>query len=985
MFELCMCQKKISSLALSSFAEFADRLCALYNNLSQVKITPWDPDNTVHIDEIYTQLCWLRDDKRPGGIKQEKLADYCDIFKGNRRKPNPDRILVYGRPGIGKSTFAQKISIDWARGKKEILKKFDLLLMIPLRNVCESKTFHDILKEAKLFSVEDQRLTGSLHTYIRQHKDKVLLVLDGFDEYSAGTPSPVFDIWKGDELRECVVILTTRPIKEDEVKRFSKVQFQIRGFDSAQIKEFSMKFLNSQKEVEVFLSYIRKHKLEEIAEIPLLLLMLCLVWKEKDREGLPESRVYLYSDFIQTLCNHMAAKDGEGTVNSIEDFNDELIQVGELAFNALLTNSLEFDFEHLPNEFSSSRLIRAGVIQIVKLFCARPKKVVAFLHKSIQEFLAAWFVIHKLIPSAINSLSSMTAIDSTEKAVAMVEVLKFVSQWSLEGSSAVLRHLESLKKKQSPSKQSSLETLFLEDLSDDQEKLLELNLECFTETPVLAKVEAYPLLLKSTCGVLVISDTMLHLLTEDHVLKSKVLPNHVLFNFRQQPSKKQRDYVASIMDDLDALVVTASGERKASDLVRKLSKFEILTSLFLRRREDKMFLQFTQVAGIDVRILNKLTLPSPNPPQDSSHNQRHDEETTTKMNCQTSQHCFSLAKKIEIDEIEDGDEFIGVISNAVALLESPQEITLRSSEKSFEPHQIERLAKGMNITKCLQRLRLHRMSLNEQSSTIIASALHQASNLQELLLSENPLGSSVSCLAENLQHVQQLETLELSGVLMDEQAFSNLATSLSFVPLLKVLSVSRNNLGPSITVLADNLNSVRGLTHLELSQTQMDEEGATALSSGLRSLAKLEVLDISHNSLGSAVTAIAEHLRRTPCLTELNVTNTKMGCDEATAVANSLKYLQNLRMLSVGFNPLGRGVCVLVQHLTKAPKLRNLNLASVQMGDEEVDAVSKVSKRTRSVAITTDYLVSTVLVLYSAANDPRPQMIPTPEMIPNRK
>jgi len=171
----------------------------------------------------------------------------------------------------------------------------------------------------------------------------------------------------------------------------------------------------------------------------------------------------------------MAAKDSDGTVNSIEDYNAELIQVGELAFDALLAESLEFEFEQLPSEFANSVLIRVGVIQVVNLFSARPKKVVAFLHKSIQEFLAAWFVIHKLIPSAKDNLSCMTAIDSTDKAVEMVEVLKFVSQWSLEGSSAVLLHLESLRKKQSLSDRNSGETILLEDLSGDNKKLLDKN------------------------------------------------------------------------------------------------------------------------------------------------------------------------------------------------------------------------------------------------------------------------------------------------------------------------------------------------------------------------------------------------------------------------------------------------------------------------------------------------------------------------------
>ncbi|KAJ7376761.1 NACHT, LRR and PYD domains-containing protein 12 [Desmophyllum pertusum] len=770
--------------------------------------------------------------------------------------------------------------------------------------------------------------------------------------------SPVFDIWTGSELRECVVILTTRPIKQDEVKRFSHEQFQIKGFDSAQIREFSMKFLDDEKDVEMFLDYIKKHKLEEIAEIPLLLLMLCLVWKKRDREGLPESRVFLYSDFIQALCDHMAAKDDDGTVNSIESYNADLAQVGELASRALLENSLEFDFDHPPHELLSSRLIRVGVVQIVKIFSTRPKKVVSFLHKSIQEFLAAWFIIHKLIPNAKGNLSCMPGIDSTEKVVAMVEVLKFVSGWSLEGSSAVLQHLESLKKKHSPSEHHISKTPFLEDWPEDDKKLLELNLEFFIETPASAKAVVYPLLLNSVSNVLVVPDTMLHLVADDHVVKSKVLPNYVLFDFRRCPSRKECKCIASIMEDLNAVIVTASGERKASDFVKNLSEFKVLTSLFLKREGDKMYVHFSQVDNIDVDTLNELTLQPLNVPPQSSPDHLQGDEIAPETNCQTWQHCFSLAKKIDIDEMDDED--VGVISKVMPLVGRPQEITIHGSQESSQPQEIERLVEGMNITECLQRLRLHKIILTAQSLAVVTGALHQASNLQELFLSENPLGSSVSLLAENLQHVQQLTTLELSGVSMEEQAFSDLANALCHVPQLKVLAVNRNNLGPSIAVLADNLDSVPLLTHLELSETQMDEKRATALFTCLRSISKLEVLDVSHNPLGSAVTVIAEHLDGAPCLAVLNMTDVKMGAYEVTALASSLKNLPNLWFLSLRVNPLGRGVCALVKHLSKVPKLKHLDLASVQMGNEEINSVSKACERTQSFDITTDYHVSTM-------------------------
>ena len=66
----------------------------VYKAKSKVRIIPWDPSSAVDIDEIYTQLTWLKDHRRPSGVTQNKLGSYTEIFNGGKR------LLVYGRPGM---------------------------------------------------------------------------------------------------------------------------------------------------------------------------------------------------------------------------------------------------------------------------------------------------------------------------------------------------------------------------------------------------------------------------------------------------------------------------------------------------------------------------------------------------------------------------------------------------------------------------------------------------------------------------------------------------------------------------------------------------------------------------------------------------------------------------------------------------------------------------------------------------------------------
>ena len=71
-------------------------------------------------------------------MTQEELEDYTDMFKGKHT-----RMLVYGRPGIGKTTFCKKAAYDWSKALTEILMNFSILLLIKLRDVCDVRNIRD--------------------------------------------------------------------------------------------------------------------------------------------------------------------------------------------------------------------------------------------------------------------------------------------------------------------------------------------------------------------------------------------------------------------------------------------------------------------------------------------------------------------------------------------------------------------------------------------------------------------------------------------------------------------------------------------------------------------------------------------------------------------------------------------------------------------------------------------------------------------------
>jgi len=177
---------------------------------------------------------------------------------------------------------------------------------------------------------------------------------------------------------------------------------------------------------------------------------------------------------------------------------------------------------------------------------------------------------------------------------------------------------------------------------------------------------------------------------------------------------------------------------------------------------------------------------------------------------------------------------------------------------------------------------------------------------------------------------------------------------------LEELDISCNALGQGIIELTNHLHRVPSLTKLNLAGTEMVEKEATAVGRRLPRITRLEELHLSINPLGCGIMELAKHLNFVPGLRILWLSNTQMHEKEVSALARALKHVPKLVSLNLSGNPLGRGVSVLIQHLSSVPKLRALFLFGVKMTKSEAEELCTACK---DISLCTEYHVSVLFLL----------------------
>ena len=361
---------------------------------------------------------------------------------------------MQGQTGIGKSTFVKKLLVDWVEVNKAagdeqaaVLKNFELVVAVNLKEVSKCQSLKDVIRLSNVFAKEDKCMTENLVDYISNNQEKVLLIFDGYDEYRSGCDSEIYEIFSGNSLRSCCVLITTRISKADELRGSEDLHAEITGFSQVDREDFMRRFLNSE-EVSKLMDHLYTRELQELAKVPLLLLLFCILWREGQSKSFPNSKTKLYVDIVQFILNHTHSKqtaDKTKTKQYVElkSFKEILSEIGKVALQSLLKDDHLFEYSQLSDSVCCDESIFIGLLQITEYSeTLRPVGMVSFIHKSIQEFLAAWYITYRCIPEGGN-LDEISV--KLEECWALENVFQFICGLSKDGASTVFRHFKSVR------------------------------------------------------------------------------------------------------------------------------------------------------------------------------------------------------------------------------------------------------------------------------------------------------------------------------------------------------------------------------------------------------------------------------------------------------------------------------------------------------------------------------------------------------------
>ena len=335
-------------------------------------------------------------------IEEKEPIEYEAMFRHPDSKEGEKyTVLIDGAPGVGKSTLCKRIAKDWANGTVEELKKFKLVILVPLRRCPRAKNISEIFEKIS----HEETCSSAIDIVKRDLGEGILLMLDGFDELSPELrkDSLFLELITGRRLTNCTLFVTSRPYASQDLKNWETFSrhVEILGFSEDQIKDCIKSAFPEESDKGKADDLIRdlesREDLLSLCYVPMNCAIVIAVYRGEEL-SLPNTVTELYKMYLTRALERYARKTNLKISRKIRleslpgDLGERVNALAGIAYKLLINDKFIFSQEDLEaSDVAGMELEKMGLVTSFTIEDGYGQtENFQFLHLTIQEFLASW-------------------------------------------------------------------------------------------------------------------------------------------------------------------------------------------------------------------------------------------------------------------------------------------------------------------------------------------------------------------------------------------------------------------------------------------------------------------------------------------------------------------------------------------------------------------------------------------------------------------